>query len=152
MRGMGVHASALLECPADLFDYMKVTDGSTGYQYGYPLSTLDFWLAAFVTEVRKADGGFYSPASLNSILAGLFRHMKEKFGPITPNFFSKTDAQFCMFKNALDRQLRFLRESGVGVERKRASIITSEDEEKLWTTGVLGTHNPTALLNAVFYI
>ena len=144
--------SALLECPADLFDYIKVTDGSTGYQYGYPLSTLDFWLAAFVTEVCKADGGFYSPASLNSILAGLFRHMKEKFGPNTSNFLSKTDAQFCMFKNALDRQLRFLRESGVGVERKRASIITSEDEEKLWTTGVLGTHNPTALLNAVFYL
>ena len=57
-----------------------------------------------------------------------------------------------MFKNALDRQLRFLRGTGVGVERKRASIICQDDEEKLWTSRVLGIHSPIALLNAVFYL
>ena len=81
--------SALLDCPTDLFEHVKVTNGNTGYHYGYPLSTLDFWLAAFVTKVRKADGGYYSPASLNCILAGLFRHMKDKFGPNAPIFFLK---------------------------------------------------------------
>ena len=111
--------SALTDCPADLFDYAKVTNGHNGYEYGYPLSLLDFWQTAFVTDVRKADGGFYIPASLNSILAGLFRHMKEKFGPNTPTFLSKTDAQFSMFRNAPDRQLRFLRGSGIGVEKKK---------------------------------
>ena len=84
--------SALTDCPTDLFNYAKVTNGHNGQEYGYPLSLLDFWLAAFVTEVRKADGSFYSPASLNSILAGLFRYMKEKFGPNTPTFLSETDA------------------------------------------------------------
>ena len=68
---------------------------------------------------------------LNSILVGLFRYMKEKFGATTPTFLSKTDAQFSMFKNALDRQLRFLRGTGVGVERKKTSIICQDDEEKL---------------------
>lgn len=144
--------SALLDCPTDLFEHVKITNGNTGCHYGYPLSTLDFWLAAFVTEVRKADGGYYSPASLNCILAGLFRHMKDKFGANAPNFLSKSEANFSMFRNALDRQLRFLRGSGVGVERKRASIITAEDEDKLWTSGVLGIDNPVALLNAVFYL
>ena len=38
------------------------------------------------------------------------------------------------------------------MERKRASIITAEDENKLWTSGVLGIHNPVDLLNAVFYL
>ena len=45
--------SALTDCPADLFDYTKVTSGHNGREYGYPLSLLDFWLAAFVTEVPK---------------------------------------------------------------------------------------------------
>ena len=78
--------------------------------------------------------------------------MKDKFGPNAPNFLSKTEAQFSMFRNALDRQLWFLRGNGVGVEWKRASIITAEYEDKLWTSGVLGIHNPVALLNAVFYL
>ena len=107
---------------------------------------MDFWLAAFITEGRKADGGYYSPASLNYILAGLFRHMKDKFEANTPNFLSKAEANFSVFRNALDRQLRFLRGSGVGVELKHASIITAEDEDKLWKSGVLGIDNPVALL------
>ena len=78
--------------------------------------------------------------------------MKDKFGPNTPNFLSKTEAKFTMFRNSLDGQLRFLRGNGVGVERKRASIITTEDEDKLWASGVLGIYNPVALLNAVFYL
>ena len=49
--------SALLDCPTDLFEHAEVSK-DTGCHYGYPLSTLDFWLAAFVTEVHKTDGGY----------------------------------------------------------------------------------------------
>ena len=38
------------------------------------------------------------------------------------------------------------------MERKHTSIITAEDEDKLWTSGVLGIDNPVAVLNAVFYL
>ena len=76
-------------------NYTKVTGGHNRKEYVYPLSLLDFWLVAFITEVRKADGGFYYPTSLNSILAGIFRYMKEKF---SPNTLTKTDARFSAFK------------------------------------------------------
>ena len=33
-----------------------------------PVNT-GLWLTAFVTEVRKADGDYYSPASLNELLS-----------------------------------------------------------------------------------
>ena len=93
----------LTNCPADLFDYTKVTSGHNGQEYGYPLSLLHFWLAAFVTEVRKADGGFYSPASLNSILVGLFRYMKEKIGLILVPFCVKQMLDFqCSKKHLTD--------------------------------------------------
>ena len=97
----------LLDCPTDLFEHVKV---NTGYRYGYLLSTLGFWLSA--PRFKRADGGLYSRASLNCIVAG---HMKDKFGPNTPNFLSKTEAQFSMLQNAVDRQLWLLRGNGVGV-------------------------------------
>ena len=36
-------------------------------------------------------------------------------------------------------------------ERNRATVITVEVENELWAKGVLGTHSPKALLNAVFF-
>ena len=50
---------------------------------------IGLWQAAFVIEVRKTDGGYYSPASLNCILAGLFSHVNHKFGLNAPIFFLK---------------------------------------------------------------
>ena len=55
------------------------------------------------------------------------------------------------YHNALDRMLRALRENGIGLERKRAQVITRDIEAKLWETGVLGLHSPQSLLNSVFF-
>ena len=54
--------------------------------------------------------------------------------------------------NAFDRQLRLLRDIGIGVERKRAQVITPAIEEMLWEKGVIGVHSAQALLNAIFFI
>ena len=42
-----------------------------------------------------------------------------------------------------------LRENGIGVERKRAEVITSEMEKQLWSKGIMGYDTPKSLLNAV---
>lgn len=42
-----------------------------------------------------------------------------------------------------------LRNVGIGVEVNRASVITTDMENRLWTLGILGTHSGQALLNAV---
>ena len=52
---------------------------------------------------------------------------------------------------ALDRILRLSWENGIGVERKRAAIITRDIESKLWEAGVIGCHSPQALLHAVSF-
>ena len=44
-----------------------------------------------------------------------------------------------------------MRENGIGVEHKRAAIITTDVESKLWEAGVIGCHSPQALLHAVFF-
>ena len=51
---------------------------------------------------------------------------------------------------ALDRQLRQLRELRIGVECKRAEIITPAIEDQLWEEGVMGVYSPQALLNVFF--
>ena len=90
-------------------------------QYGYPNEMLDHWLAAFVTEVCQSNGKQYTATSFNCILAGIYRHLKSKLNDRAPKFLEKKAVNFLMFKNALDRQLKLLRNTGIGIERNRAN-------------------------------
>ena len=122
----------------------------------YAVDVVDRTLAAFIIEVRKAAGTYYPGASLKNILAALHRKMKECQGAIHVTTF--LNAKLCekyypQLNNALDRQLRFLRQNGIGIEHMRAEIITLSTEEKLWEDGIIGISSPQMLLNAVvFYI
>ena len=55
-----------------------------------------------------------------------------------------------LYHNALDLVLGTLRSNGIGIEHRRAQVITQDIEEKLWERGVIGFHSPQSLLNAVF--
>ena len=43
-------------------------------------------------------------------------------------------------------------QKGKGSSKKKAEPLTNHDEEKLWKSGLLGDHSPTALLNTIFYM
>ena len=133
-------ASSLFQCPDDLL--VKP----------HPPAILDQWLAAFIIEVRKADGNYYTPDSLQCILAGLQRHLRSNLGRSAPNTIDKKNDLFSLKKHALDQQLRFLRANGIGVQKKQAPVITRDTEQKLWDTGTLGLDSPTSLLNAIFFL
>lgn len=80
--------------------------------------------------------------------------MKQNLGAVNVvSFIEKATREkyFPCYHNALDRMLRVLRENGIGIERKRAQVITQDIEAKLWESGVLGLHSPQSLLNAVFF-
>ena len=120
----------------------------------YAVDVVDRTLAAFVIEVRKADGTYYPGASLKNILAALHCKMKECQGAIHVTTFLNAklrEKYYPQLNNALDRQLRFLCQNGIGIERKRAEIITLSTEEKLWEEGIIGISSPQMLLNAIFF-
>ena len=117
----------------------------------YPPAVIDQWLAAFIVEVRKSYGNYYSPTSLNGILAGIQRRLRESLGRAAPNIVDTNNTLFPKKRNALDQQLRHLRKIGVGVTKKRAPVITANQEAQLWETGTVGIHSPEALLNAMFF-
>lgn len=102
------------------------------------MNVIDRTLAAFILEARRADRNPYPGSTLKNILAALLRIINQQFGAVNViNFVDKSarEKYFPLLHNALDRTLRELREKGVGVERKRASLITPDIENKLyWNT------------------
>jgi hypothetical protein len=62
------------------------------------------------------------------------------------------DPEFVTLKNTLDSRMKDLAGQGVRVRHKQAEIITVDEEESLWNTGVLGDKTPQQLGDTVLYM
>lgn len=111
---------------------------------------LNYWLPRFVNEARKADGSPYPPRTINQILAALQRYMLGE-NHLLPRFLNRHDATFRPIHNACDAVYHALHSSGVGVSVRHTSIISAEEEDKLWDNGILGIDTPKSLQRAIFY-
>ena len=111
---------------------------------------LNYWLSRFVNEVRKQNGDPYPPKTVHQILAGLQRHMLETT-PTAPKFLDRSNPPFYDLHHACDTIYRDLHSQGIGAAVKHTSTFTPENEEKLWSTGVVSILEPKALQQAVFY-
>lgn len=116
-----------------------------------PLQTLlNYWLSRFVVEVRREDGQQYPPTTISNLLAGLYRECR-KYDRNCPNFMNRKDPMFKELSGALQVRYRELREAGVGAVVKHAAVVSSEEEDALWVSKVIGDHAPLALQRAVFF-
>jgi len=52
----------------------------------------------------------------------------------------------------MDARFHQLHSTGIGRDVKHARVLTTDDEERLWRSGVMGTKTPKALQNAAFFI
>ncbi len=103
-----------------------------------------------MVEVRRADGRAYPATSVSNILAGLYRYSKERVRTC-PNFMNRKDPSFRELTGAIQVRYRELREKGIGAVVKHASIVSADEEDALWSTNVIGDHDPLALQRAVFF-
>ena len=128
-------------CPNDLCpdDFLEANHSND-------VSNLQRWLCRFVVEARKQGGEPYPPTTLQSLLSGLLRYMRERRGD-TPDFLSKKDVRFQDLRGTLESTFSELHKKGVGAEVKR----TKEEEDQLWRAGMMGVDTPKQLLNAVFF-
>jgi len=104
---------------------------------------LNKWLPVYVMETRNKNGDPYPPKTLYSLLTGILRHMRTE-NPSYPNFLEKTPS-FVEFHRSLDNRFRKLREEGVGADSKQTATITVEEENLLWSKGVLDSRTPKGL-------
>ena len=112
---------------------------------------LNYWLSLYVVETRNKKGEPYPPRTLYQLLTGLHRHALT-INPHAFNFLDKYNRAFQKLHNVIDNHFKALRKEGVGSDSIHTEIITKEEENKLWVSGVLGlATTPKALLRAVFF-
>uniref|UniRef100_A0A1X7U4V1 Uncharacterized protein n=1 Tax=Amphimedon queenslandica TaxID=400682 RepID=A0A1X7U4V1_AMPQE len=116
----------------------------------YNAEELNKWLCLYILETRRADGQPYPLTTIYHLLSGILRHMRSRDHEC-PNFLDKKNHHFQQLSSALENMGKQLRCQGIGAEVKHASLITSEEEELLWTSHILSTKDPKSLLYAVFY-
>ena len=103
-------------------------------------------LSSFIFEVRKQDGLEFPPDSLHHIVSGIQRYLRWNGKPGI-NIFK--DAKFAEFRVCLDSEMKRLQRAGLGSRKKKAEPLTSEEEELLWTKGLLGSGSPQALVDTM---
>ena len=109
------------------------------------------WLSRFVIEIRRKDSKEYPYNSLYNMCCALQRHVNGEQRNCDIEFFNRKDAAFFRFYEALDSKMRELADKGIGIETRQADEITVEDEDKLWTTGVINVETAQGLSNGVFF-
>ena len=97
--------------------------------------------------MRKKDGSDYEPDSLRIMLASLDRHLKETGSNIS----IAKDREFVDSHKALEGKARYLREQGYGKRPHASKALTTEDEELLWTKGLLGNQSPKSLIATMWF-
>uniref|UniRef100_A0A1X7UMI5 ZMYM2-like/QRICH1 C-terminal domain-containing protein n=1 Tax=Amphimedon queenslandica TaxID=400682 RepID=A0A1X7UMI5_AMPQE len=71
--------------------------------------------------------------------------------PKAINFLDEKDPEFAGLRGVRDRVAKELWSAGIGVADKHTEGISYDEEQLLWSEGVLGFDNPRMLLNTVFF-
>ena len=114
----------------------------------YEGKQLDETLQKFFTEIRKKDGSEYEPDSLRVMLASLDQHLREKDAA----FSIAKDIKFSNSRKVLEGKARLLHQEGFRKRPNVAKALTSQDEELLWSKGVLGSHSPQSLIQTMWFL
>ena len=80
--------------------------------------------------------------------AALDRHLREE----GCSYSILKDAEFSNRHKVLNGDAIVLQENGKGKRPRKADGLTDNEEELLWSCGVLGTSNPTSLNYTVFLL
>ena len=92
-------------------------------------------MGCFVVEVRRQNRQHHPPNTLQLFLFGLQHHLKSALGTEV-NFMR--DPEFYDLQKILDSYYRKLHQEGAGCSSCKATeLLTRQDEEKLWRSGVL---------------
>lgn len=109
------------------------------------------WLSLFLAETRKQNGQPYPPKTLYILLCGIHRHMK-RLNSSCPNIMDVKNPDFAPLHTSLDNVFRDSRSDGVGSTSESAEVFTKEEENELWSKGIVGVKTPKSLVRSVFFL
>ena len=105
-------------------------------------------LCLFVLEVKDSNGNDYNRDTLYDLLVmvqSLFKENRKRY-----KLFE--DDAFFDYKNTLDNLIKQLSKEGKIAPCEKAKPISLDEEEKLWTMGILGEDTPTKLVYTLLYL
>ena len=109
---------------------------------------LCYSLTRFVLEVRKPDGQNYPSQTLYEMIISIQAYLATQGIELK----LLKDERFLPLRNTLDTRMKELSEQGITAPRRQAEVITYEEEEKMWSDGILGEDTPKQLGNTVLYL
>lgn len=104
-------------------------------------------LCAFITQVKKLDGKDFPCRTLYEIIVCIQMYFETR----GMNWKLLDDDEFCQLKFTLDNVMKLHTQQGVLQPVQQAGILTVEQEEILWSKGLLGTSNPVQLQCTLLY-
>ena len=102
----------------------------------------------FITEVKKIDGSDYPGKTLYDIVICLQFHLETK--GYSWKLLGMDDFRDVRF--TLDNLMKQRCAAGIGVNVRKAEVLTGFHEELFWSLGLFGTHDPNTLLNTLVYM
>ena len=95
----------------------------------------------------KIDGNEYPPNMIREIIIMIQMYLNEQ------SIYWKLleDSQFIALRNVVDNTMKERHSEGLGV-RKSSEIISVDNEELLFSSGVLGDDTPLKLLRTTIYM
>ena len=97
---------------------------------------------------KRMEWGFLQIHSI-TLSAGLQRHVRAT-GKASIDIFK--DGEFAEFRACLDAEMKRLQRNGLGSRTKKAEPLSEEEEETLWSKGILGKHSPQALVYTLLFM
>lgn len=106
-------------------------------------------LENYFAKVKNQKGEDYEPSTLVNLQAAIDRYLKE----CNYKFSILKAVEFKGSREVLEGRGKYLREElHMGQKPNRAHSLSVQEEEELWRSGVLGTHDPPALVNTLWFL
>ena len=105
-------------------------------------------LCTFILEVKDSNGNDYNHDTLYDLVIMIQSFFKENRKPY--KFFE--DDEFFDLRNTLDNCMKQLSKGGKIAPCEKALPISIQEEEQLWSLGLLGNDSPTKLVDTLLYL
>lgn len=104
-------------------------------------------LTRFIFEARDKNGDYYKSDTLYELVMALqmYMHIYGRYVKFLD------DPAFVEVRNALNNMMKFLASKGYKCPREKADAIDVEDENEMWSKGILGDSNPEQLVQTLLY-
>ncbi|OCT72690.1 uncharacterized protein KIAA1958 isoform X1 [Xenopus laevis] len=141
MRKTKSDISTLLSFTQQVKENRKIED--------IPHEELDLLLSKFILALKRKDGKEYEPHTVRCLIGSIDRYLKEQNYP--QPILHGNNREFPLTNKTLSAKIKYLKKQGKGNHPNKGEALTDEDIENLYKTEILSLHNPSSLLNLLFF-